>query len=43
MSIVFTWVRDMRAFLVSVTLMFFIACFGVSFPDRTEGTMIYHP
>jgi hypothetical protein len=30
-------------FLVSVMLMFSIACFGVSFPDRTESTMIHHP
>jgi hypothetical protein len=29
--------------LVSVTLMFSIACFGVSFPDRTESIMIHHP
>jgi hypothetical protein len=42
MSIVFTWARDMSAIFVSVTLMFSIACFGVSFPDRTESTMIHH-
>jgi hypothetical protein len=29
-------------FLVSVMLMFSIACFGFSFPDRTESTMIHH-
>jgi hypothetical protein len=40
MSIVFTWACDMHAFLVSVTLTFSTACFGISFPDRTESTMI---
>jgi hypothetical protein len=40
-SIVFGWARYIVPFLVSVTLMFSIVCFGVSFPDRTKSIMIH--
>jgi hypothetical protein len=43
MSIVFTWACGFVPLLVSVMLMFSIACFGVLFPDDTESTMIHHP
>jgi hypothetical protein len=43
MSIIFTWAYDVRAFFILVMLMFSIECFGISFLERAESTMIHRP